>query len=82
MYSPSTELVSFCLEPFFRREMPFEDYKAYLHGDASHLNRLCEERGDEIVLAGVMKSQVRFPTLLELLELKRYVLIGYVKVMN
>lgn len=72
---PNLEQVQFCMEPFVRREMSLEAYRAFVFADHEFFDRACEERRDEFVVTGVVKKPVRFPTLLELEDVKRYLLI-------
>lgn len=66
---PGPERVFFCMEPFVRL-MSLEAYEAFLKWDADFFKEAGAKMA-ELVKSGVHTRPIHFPTLLQLLELKR-----------
>lgn len=73
-FSEKSEAVSIPLEPFFRRHKTLEEYAAFLKWDSDYF---CDQaKGNrELVRVGLdLRKRFNFPTLKDLLEVKRFVL--------
>lgn len=70
-YRPKAERVVIPLEPFFRRHKDLAEYVAFLNWDAKFFIKLAR-KNSELVRVGVhKKSSFHFPSLKDLLEIKR-----------
>lgn len=69
----AAEQVSILMEPFLRRLGTLKQYVAYLNGDEKFFKD--EAEGNEVSVTGCSRWPVRFPTVQELLELKRFEMI-------